>query len=251
MPRRAPRRSRRRVSRRAAWPGKGTPYDRPCRAGYRWAADLRLSSLHSLDASARGTRCSEPRTRRSYAVLGFLVRALATAIRVRRAPRTLDDWSPRARRMSLHGAPAEPRRPAARRPARPSGRHPQQLQTLNRRLDSQESLLRIAGELSRLNESLERSPTPRSGASRRASGDAERASAKAVDAAVERRRVELAAGVLAEAREAPDPRCPLGARRSRGRPTSRATRSSRCSSPRRSSDPGPRAPPTRDRRSRP
>ena len=30
-----------------------------------------------------------------------------------------------------------------------------ELQTLNRRLDSQESLLRIAGELSRLNESLE------------------------------------------------------------------------------------------------
>ena len=29
-----------------------------------------------------------------------------------------------------------------------------ELQTLNRRLDSQESLLRIAGELSRLNESL-------------------------------------------------------------------------------------------------
>ncbi len=30
-----------------------------------------------------------------------------------------------------------------------------ELQTLNRRLDSQESLLRIAGELARLNESLE------------------------------------------------------------------------------------------------
>jgi hypothetical protein len=30
-----------------------------------------------------------------------------------------------------------------------------ELQTLNRRLDSQENLLRIAGELSRLNESLE------------------------------------------------------------------------------------------------